>query len=106
MLPFKNIFKDKNALGAFLRYRKFELKESSVKCGLMLFISAFIFINILGIVINIKVVGENFYPEFRSNVNWAWGAMWVLVAGKRLFDFIFPPKKPPKRRSKKPSKKK
>jgi hypothetical protein len=105
MWPFKKIFQDKNALDAYLKFKTYKLKDKGSDRAFQLFIVAFIFINILAIIINIKTIGEYFFPGFRSQVNWILGSMWAVVAGRRFLEIIFRRPEPPKSRSKTRTKK-
>jgi hypothetical protein len=79
----RNLFKLRK--DAFKRYIEWTTLDLAKK----IFIFSFIFINILAIVINFKKISDNFNPTFIKNINWAWVGMWSLVAGTKLFDFIF-----------------
>lgn len=54
-----------------------------------LFIITFSFINILGILVNIKGIEKHFNPSYILNVNRAWLGMWLMLTGSGIFSIIF-----------------
>lgn len=54
-----------------------------------IFVLSFIYINLLAIVLNYKIIGDYFYPDFIRNINTVWVGIWGLAGGIKLFDYIF-----------------
>ncbi len=87
MLPPK-----KNILGLSSDAYKRWVEWKTLGLAKKIFVISFIYINILTLVLNFKIIGDYFYPAFIKNINMVWIGIWGLAGGVKLFDYIFPKK--------------